>query len=288
MTTLELLRAIDYPRSRVSLIVIDNASIDGTAKAVRDRYGDEVEVMALQENLGAVARNRVMLTRPEPYIFSFDEDCAPGTPGIIRAVIEFLESNSYFGAVCFRSVNLYSGITEFGNMGTGSRRRLAGGGYEGMFVVGAGMCFRREAIQRTAGYDETMFWGAEEHGLAMELLYHDIPVALDPRFFLIHRHAARAVTPAWAIEVDTRNNIWIAFKYFPIPLALLVATLQTAKRLATAVVKGKPGGAGGVLRGARAGMAGLGDIILRRRPVSVAQLARHNRWFFQMFYSLRS
>ncbi|MEP7217305.1 MAG: hypothetical protein ABI876_00230, partial [Bacteroidota bacterium] len=84
------------------------------------------------------------------------------------------------------------------------------------------------------------------------------------------------------------NNIWIAFKYFPIPLAVAVATLQTTKRLVMAVVRKKPGGLGAVLRGARAGMAGLGDILARRHPVSVAQLARHNRWFFQMFYSFRS
>jgi GT2 family glycosyltransferase len=287
-TTLDILLTIDYPPEKVRLVVIDNASSDGTAGMIAERYNGRVEVMELPENIGAVARNRVMLGRSEPYIFSFDEDCAPEHPGTIRKVVEFLEANRYFGAVCFRSVNLYSGIVEFGDMGVSSRRRLRGGGHEGMYVVGAGMCFRRDAIQRTKGYDESMFWGGEEFALAMELLHHDIPVALDPRFTLIHRHAARAVTPARAIEADTRNNIWIAFKYFPLPLAAVVAFIHTGRRFAMAVLKRKAGGRQAVIRGMRAGLAGLDDVLAYRTPIPISMLARHNRWFFQMFYAIRA
>lgn len=287
-TTLDILLGIDYPPEKVHLVVIDNASSDGTAAMIAERYGDGVEVMALPENIGAVARNRVMLGRSEPYIFSFDEDCAPEHPGTIREVVEFLEANRYFGALCFRSVNLYSNAVEFGDMGMSSRRRLRSGGHEGMYVVGAGMCFRRDAIRRTGGYDESMFWGGEEFALAMELLHHDIPVALDRRFTLIHRHAARAVTPARAIEADTRNNIWIAFKYFPLPLAIIVAVLHTARRFAMAVLKRKPGGRQAVVRGMRAGLAGIGDVMAYRTPIPISMLARHNRWFFQMFYTIRA
>jgi GT2 family glycosyltransferase len=288
MTTLDILERIDYPRSRVRLVVIDNASSDGTVDAVRARYGDLVEVLALPENLGAVARNRVMMERSEPYIFTFDEDCAPEHPDMIRRAVEFLEANPYFGALCFRSINLYSQSTEFGNMGVFSRRRLQSGGYEGMFVIGAGMCFRRAAIQRTRGYDERMFWGAEEYALGLELLYNDVPVALMPEFTLIHRHAPRAMAPARALEVDTRNNIWSAFKFFPLPLAVVVAAIHTGRRLVSALVKQKPGGREAVLRGARAGIAGIRDILPYRTPIPISRIARHNRWFFQMFYALRT
>lgn len=287
MTTLDIFERIDYPREKVRLVVIDNASSDGTAETVRQVYDGRVEVLALTENLGAVARNRVMMERPEPYIFTFDEDCAPEHGEMIRRGVEFMEANPYFGALCFRSVNLYSGSTEFGNMGVFSRRRLRSGAYEGMFVIGAGMCYRRDAIQRTRGYDERMFWGAEEYALGLELLYNDIPVALHPDLTLIHRHAPRAITPARALEVDTRNNIWSAFKFFPLPLALLVASIHTGRRLIAATIKRKPGGKEAVLRGTREGIAGLRDILPFRTPIPISRIARHNRWFFQMFYALR-
>ncbi len=288
LRTLGMFERVEYPRDRLHIIVIDNASNDGTAEAVAATYGDRVEVMALSENLGAVARNRVMLGRPEPYIFCFDEDCTPAHAGTIREVVEFMEANPYFGALCFRSINLYTGATEFGDMGRFSRRRLRGSGYEGMFVVGAGMCFRRDAIRRTSGYDERLFWGGEEYALGLELLYHDIPVALDPRFSLIHRHAPRAVSPARALEVDTRNNIWCAFKFFPLPLSVLVASVHTGRRLLMALLKRKPGGREAVLRGLREGLRGLPDLLRYRTPISVGKIARHNRWFFQMFYAART
>jgi GT2 family glycosyltransferase len=287
MTTLDIFLRIDYPREKLRLVVIDNASADGTVETVRAAYGDGVEVLALAENVGAVARNRVMMDRAETYIFTFDEDCAPEHPWMIRRAVEFMEANPYFGALCFRSINLYSQSTEFGDMGIFSRRRLRSGGYEGMFVIGAGMCFRRDAIQRTRGYDESMFWGGEEYALGLELLYNDIAVALMPELTLIHRHAPRAIPPARALEVDTRNNIWSAFKFFPLPLAALVATLHTGRRLLTALIKQKPGGREAVLRGAREGLAGIRGILPYSTPIPVSLIARHNRWFFQMFYALR-
>lgn len=285
MTTLDLYERMDYPREKVRLIVIDNASTDGTAGVIREKYDDRVEVMSLPENLGGVARNRVMLERPERYIFCFDEDCTPAHARTIREVVGFMEANPYFGALCFRSINLYTGRTEFGDMGSFSRRRLPGSGFEGMFVVGAGMCFRGDAIRRTSGYDERLFWGGEEYALGLELLYHDIPVALDPRFALIHRHAQRAVAPARALEVDTRNNIWCAFRFFPLPLAVMVAMIHTLRRLLAAILKNKPGGREAVLRGLRNGLSGLRDVLAHRTPIPVSRLARHNRWFFQMFHT---
>lgn len=287
LATLEVLERIDYPRGKVRIVVVDNASSDGTTEAVRERFGSDVEVLSLEENAGAVARNRLILHAPEPYVFMFDEDCEPESSRTLRDAIEFLEANRYFGAVCFRSVNLYSQALEFGNMGVFARRRLRSGAYEGMFVLGAGMCFRSSAIQRTHGYDERMFFGGEEYALGLELLYHDVPVALDPRFTLIHRHAVRAMAAVRVLEADTRNNIWCAFKFFPLPLAIVVASLHTMRRLATAALRRREGGVRAVLRGFREGVHGLPAIMPARTTIPVSRIARHNRWFFQMFYALR-
>ena len=288
LVSLDILRAIDYPREKVSLVVIDNASSDGTREKVLQMYGGEVEVMTLPENIGAIARNRVMLTRSEPYIFVFDEDSTPELPETIRRIVEFMEANPYFGVLCLRSINTHTGKTEYGRWGDHSRRRLRSGGYEGLYVAGNGMCFRSEAIQQTEGYDESMFWGGEEHALGLELLYHDIPIAFVPEFALFHRHAPRAIVPARALEIDTRNNIWIAFKSFPPALAVPVATIHTVRRLLMSIIRRRDGGVAAVMRGVRAGIAGLPSIWSRRKPVPISRLAQNNRWFFSMFYASRA
>lgn len=279
---------IEYPKQKVSLILLDNASTDGSPEIVRKRCGSGVEVLRLKQNIGPVARNRVMLTRTEPYVFVFDEDCRPERPDTLRRIVEFMEANPYFGALCLASYNPHLGIREYGHPGNFYRRALENGGYEGMYVIGNGMCFRSSAIQRTEGYDERLMWGGEEHDLALELLYHDIPIAFHPDFVLIHHHAPRAHSSKRSWELDMRNNIWTSFRRFPLVLVLPVALTHIARRLLTSALKGDTIKLSGFLRGIRSGIARLPEFIATRKPVPLRKFIPHARWFVQMFYAPRS
>jgi GT2 family glycosyltransferase len=268
------------------LVVVDNASTDGTAEAIAERYGDTVEVLRLPENMGAVARNRVLMDRNEPYLFMFDDDCSPAEVGTLRAVVEYMESHPYFGALCFRTIESATGDTQYGEMGLFSTRRIPGG-YEGVYISGNGMCFRRDAIQRTDGYDERWFYGREELCLACECVYHNLPIAYLPRYTLLHRQAPRAIPSGGVIEKEVRNNIWASFKYFPYPVAALAAFLHTLRPAVMNPLKGNPRGALHVYLGMREALAGLPEILHRRKPIPVSELAHNNRWFFQTFYATR-
>jgi hypothetical protein len=157
-----------------------------------------------------------------------------------------------------------------------------------MYVIGNGMCFRRDAIRRVGGYDERFFWGAEEYELGLGMLYHDVPIAFHPDFALIHRHAPRAFTPAGATRMFLRNNIWISFKYFPIPVAVVVAFLHTLRPFATGVLKRKEGVPRAVLEGALEGVRTLGQIFPTRQVIPVSRVAGYSRWFLHMFYAIHS
>ena len=58
--TLDCLRSLESVATpNVSILVVDNASTDGTASAVRERYGDRVGVIENRSNLGFAAGNNV-------------------------------------------------------------------------------------------------------------------------------------------------------------------------------------------------------------------------------------
>src|SRR5437016_5851393 len=61
ITSLDIILGSDYPVDKLHCIVVDNASTDGTEQQVKERYGERVEVLRLPENIGAVARNRIIL-----------------------------------------------------------------------------------------------------------------------------------------------------------------------------------------------------------------------------------
>lgn len=279
LKTIEILRSIDYPPAKVHITVIDNASRDGTVEAIGERYQEKVTVMRLRTNGGPVARNRLMLTSPHPYIFIFDDDSAPEHAGTIRGAVEFMEANPYFGVLCFYCYNQSTGMLEFGDPADYAWRRLRNGAYEGVQIVGAGTCCRRDAIQRTEGYDEMLFWGGEEHGLALRLLYHDIPIALHPDYAVIHRHAPRVMASNELLSIIARNDCWVSFKHFPLLLAPLVSAIHTMRWFITALIRRNPEGARGVLEGTWEALSRLGEIFPYREVVPVSKLARYNRWF---------
>jgi GT2 family glycosyltransferase len=55
------------------IIVVDNASADGTAEAIAVRY-PAVELLAAAENLGAIGRNHAVARVRTPYVAFCDDD----------------------------------------------------------------------------------------------------------------------------------------------------------------------------------------------------------------------
>ncbi len=287
LRTVELVLRSDYPEDRLHVVVIDNASNDGTAEAVAARFGDRVEVLRLPRNEGAVARNHVLLGRHEPYVFTFDDDCAPETSETIARAVEFMQQHPDVGALCFTVVNLHSGRFEFPSLQQSARREIPGG-YEGSFVVGAAMCFRQSEIARVGGYDPRFFWGAEEYALGLDMLYFGVTSALLDAVVAYHRQAPRALDRPRVRRVDTRNNILIAARSFPLPAAFVVALVQTARRALAAILGGNPRELSAVVIGSIEGLIGAPRILRQRRPVSWATLRHNMRWFARSLAPARS
>ncbi len=278
LQTIGILLESDYPDDQLQITVIDNASSDGTPQIIREQYGDRVQVIELPTNQGPVARNRLMLTSTAPFIFMFDDDSAPEHPGTLRGVVEFLTANPQFGALCFYCYNAFSGLLEFGDPAQVARHRLENGGFEAALVVGPGMCFRREAIQQTTGYDERLFWGGEEHGLALLLMYHTIATVLHPDYSVIHRRAPRVFTQQQVYRLVARNDMWNSFRHFPLPVALLVYELHIARWMVMSLLKGGIKNTAEVFRGMADGLKGIGPVLANRKVIPVRRLLQHWRW----------
>jgi GT2 family glycosyltransferase len=96
---LESLRGLDYDNCNV--IVLDNASTDGSVEQIRERF-PEVEIMELGENLGFARGNnagiRAALKRGAEYVWLLNNDTMVD-PGALRAMVERAEADPEVGAV---------------------------------------------------------------------------------------------------------------------------------------------------------------------------------------------
>ncbi len=96
---LESLKALDYEDWNV--IVLDNASMDGSVERIRDKFPD-VEIMELGQNLGFAGGNnagiRAALERGAEYVWLLNNDTTVDA-GALRAMVEAAEADSQVGAV---------------------------------------------------------------------------------------------------------------------------------------------------------------------------------------------
>jgi GT2 family glycosyltransferase len=87
LSTIERLRALEAP---YPIVVVDNASTDGTPAAVERQYPD-IEVVCLPENLGGGARN-YGVRRLERELIAFTDDDSWWEHGSLARAVELFDA----------------------------------------------------------------------------------------------------------------------------------------------------------------------------------------------------
>ncbi len=167
----------------LEVIVVDNASQDGSVEMVRERF-PQVRLVENDENVGfARANNQAMPFATGRYLLLFNSD-AVATPGAIRALVSLADSEPRAGVVGAQLLNpdgtFQASYTPFPTLWqeflilTGLGRAMLGDHYpsrgpeeeRGAQIVdrveGACMLVRREAYEQVGGLDERYFMYAEE------------------------------------------------------------------------------------------------------------------------------
>src|ERR1700733_12212554 len=123
---LDELHGAARPLALSEIIVVDNASADQTAAAIRERFPD-VQLLCQTVNRGPCAKNLGLGCARGKYIVFLDDDSFP-VPGAIDRMIAHFEENPHLGAAIF-VVRLPSGAEEcsaypqvFAGCGVGFRK----------------------------------------------------------------------------------------------------------------------------------------------------------------------
>jgi GT2 family glycosyltransferase len=168
LRTLEPLQALVERGEAAEVVVVDNASTDGTAAAVRAAH-PRVRVLPQQENLGAVGRTVGVEAVRSPVV-AFADDDSWWAPGALPAAARLFAEHPRLALVHGRVV------LEPGGVDDDACARLASGprepGLPGPSVIGhlaCGAVVRREAFLAAGGYSRVLGFGGEEALLALDL-----------------------------------------------------------------------------------------------------------------------
>ena len=165
--TLELLEALP---ERPPIVVVDNASLDGTPGTVRRRH-PAVKVIQAPGNLGASARTIGSRTARTPYV-AFCDDDSWWAPGALSHAVELLDRHPRLGLIAARVLVEPAGerdptCDEMGESALPPDPALPGPRVLGFIACGA--IVRRQAFLACGGFDSQLSIGGEEDLLAMDL-----------------------------------------------------------------------------------------------------------------------
>ena len=168
LETLERLTGLVTAGDASEVVVVDNASTDGTAAAVRERF-PEVRLVRSEHNLGAAGRT-VGVHATEAALVAFADDDSWWAPGALPRAAAAFEEHPGLGLTHARVLVEPGGRVDpiCGELAAGSRPP----GLPGPAILGHLACavmVRRDAYLEVGGYSRLLGFGGEERLLALDL-----------------------------------------------------------------------------------------------------------------------
>jgi len=196
----QVLEHLDYPADRLELIVVDNASTDGTAEMVRERFPD-VRVMRNFENVGASGWNAAMSAARGDWRLILDDDCYIAGDALKTAVSGAQEHRA--DLVSFRVLSgEVPGYAFNDEYPTGL-----------LSFWGCSAMFSRRAIEAEPFYDPRMFIWANEMELTMRLLDRGFRHLYLPEVESVHMKGPNDAFAEHMVRVNYRHWSYIAAKH---------------------------------------------------------------------------
>ncbi|MBY6538542.1 glycosyltransferase [Rhodococcus sp. BP-349] len=214
------------------IILVDNASTDGTADMVRELF-PEVRLLALSENLGAVARNRAVDLVTTPYVAFCDDDTrwqeGALTLGAVR--LDAYPALATVTGRCLVAPSLVEDpITpEFRESPIVGPAWLPGPALLGI-MAGLTM-IRVAAFRRVGGFCEKMWLGGEEELLALDLAAAGWWMVWEEGMVIEHEPSVSRDSTRRR-QLGIRNTLWTLWLRRPVRSALrrTVAVVRSAPR----------------------------------------------------------
>jgi GT2 family glycosyltransferase len=264
----DLLRTLERHAAapeRPPVVVVDNASTDGTPAAVRARHRD-VEVVSLPENRGAAARTVGARLLRTPVV-AFSDDDSWWAPGALERIAAAFARDPGLGLVAGRILVADDGRVDPTCAAMAASPLAQAPGRPGTRVLGfvaCGAAVRRSAYLAVGGFHPRLVIGGEESLLALDLAaagwrltYREDVVA--------HHHPRPDHSRDRREVLVLRNRLWAA--WLRRPAASAVHETAVALRGAT------PGAA---MRALPAALCGVGWVARARHvipPAIAADLA---------------
>jgi GT2 family glycosyltransferase len=249
------------------ILVIDNAA-EKTLKEWLEKSFPGVRYVPMPYNGGCDGRNAALREMRAPMLITLDDDVELVSGDCVATVRDAFERHSDLACLNFKVLDREGHV--LGREWCHPRPLSdASHEFETCFILEGACALRREAVLEAGGYPANFFLGHEGLDLAYRLINRGKRILYSPKIQVKH-YAAPEERPGWRpYYYNTRNGIWIAYRFFSWPSAIGDALENTAKMAFFAFRAGHPLAH---LEGFLAGLWGMPNV--GREPLTAGALAR--------------
>jgi len=236
---------LDQDAPGVEVLVVDNASTDGSAEEIEAAFGDCVRLVRSPRNLGFGGGNNLGIRQARGRHIVLLNNDAVATPAFVRELVEAAEADRRIGMVAAKVLQ-YAERNVIDSVGhllypdglNRGRGRLEQdvGQYDGcrtaLFPSGAAALYARRMLDDVGLFEERLFLYGDDAELGLRGRLAGWTCAFAPRAVAYH-HYSRSVgaysrLKAFYVE---RNRVLVLLRVFPVSL-VVASPLFTATRLA--------------------------------------------------------
>jgi GT2 family glycosyltransferase len=277
------LRAVQAQEGvRAEVVLVDNASSDGTAAYVRARFPD-VRLVQLEENRGFAGGNNAGAREARGEFLAFLNNDTIADPGWLRALRAGIDAPSGFVLATSRIVYMHdpsvidsAGDGLFRSGGAfkrhhGDRAEAASQPMEVFAMCGAACLIRRAAFEEIGGFDEDFFASHEDVDLSYRARLRGYRCRYMPDALVRHHGSATIGTISrFAVFHGQRNLEWVFLKNTPASLLLRTLPGHLLYNAAAAAHFARLGLLGTFLKAKAAALTGLPSVLRKRASIQRA------------------
>jgi glycosyltransferase involved in cell wall biosynthesis len=164
--TVQSLLALEYPQERLELILVDNASTDGTA-GILAAYSDRLRCFREPKRGVSAARNRGIFEARHPVVAFTDADCVVDRDWLRQLVVPLEDATVGISGGRILAARPCNPVQKYGEWLHDHERAIQE--FEPPYVISMNWASRRGVLLETGGFDESLFQG-EDVDLAYRVL----------------------------------------------------------------------------------------------------------------------
>ena len=205
--TLKKVYEQDY--KNIEVIVVDNASSDGSAEMVKNEF-PSVQLIKMQKNLGIAGWNEGFKVAKGEYVLVLDDDAYPGKNAVSKSINEF-DVDQSIACITFNLINIETNDFFYNNWLPSDKKKKT---YWPVFV-GCAFIVKMNRLPETFVFPDKYFVYQHELPMAAEIYIHRKKIVFVPEIIGYHRFKINQDYNTFNDRMNLKNTLLFITEYIP-------------------------------------------------------------------------